>query len=170
MTTLFLLRHAKSSWDDPALPDHDRPLAPRGVKAARRIAEHLQSARIRPELVLCSSARRTRDTLALVEPALATYVTVEIEDELYGAGPSELIERLRRVDSEVDSAMLIGHNPGLQDLAVELAGGGDADALEQLHAKFPTAALATLELTSPWAALASDDATLTSLVLPRRLG
>lgn len=170
MSTLFLLRHAKSSWDDPALPDHDRPLAPRGIKAARRMAGHMQSEGISPELVLCSSARRTRDTLALLEPALGRTVAVEIEDELYGAGPSDLIERLRRVDAELDAVMMIGHNPGLQDLAIELAGGGEAEALEELHEKFPTAALATLELTGSWAALAPGAATMTGLVLPRRLG
>jgi phosphohistidine phosphatase len=166
-----LLRHAKSSWDDPALPDRDRPLAPRGIKAARRIAGHMQASGIRPELVLCSSARRTRDTLALLEPALDAEVAVEIEEQLYGADAADLIERLRRVDEGLGSAMLIGHNPALQDLGIELAGGGDAEALAQLHAKFPTAALATLDLGSGgWAELDPGTASLTSLVLPRRLG
>jgi phosphohistidine phosphatase len=164
------LRHAKSSWDDPALADHDRPLAPRGLKAARRIADHMRSAGIHPELVLCSSAQRARETLALLDPALSADVSVEIEDDLYGADASNLIDRLRRVDPEVDSAMVIGHNPGLEDLAIELAGGGDADALAQLHAKFPTAALATLDLgTGGWAGLDRGTASLTGLALPRRL-
>lgn len=164
------MRHAKSSWDDAALSDAERPLAPRGVKAARRIAGYLRSGGILPELVLCSSARRTRETLALLEPALGPDVAVEVEDELYGAGGSDLIERLRRVDPDVGSAMLIGHNPGLQDLAIELAGSGDAEALEQLHTKFPTGALATLDTGSAgWAGLAPGRATLTRLVLPRRL-
>jgi phosphohistidine phosphatase len=119
--------------------------------------------------VLCSSARRTRDTLALLE--LGKDVAVEIEDELYGAGPPDLLDRLRRVDAQVDSVMMIGHNPGLQDLAVELAGAGDADDLEQLHAKFPTAALATLDLGSGgWSELDRGTASLASLVLPRRVG
>ena len=130
----------------------------------------MRSAGIRPELVLCSSAQRTRETLALLDPALSADVSVEIEDDLYGADASDLIDRLRRVDPEVDSAMVIGHNPGLEDLAIELAGGGDADALAQLHAKFPTAALATLDLgTGGWAGLDRGTASLTGLALPRRL-
>lgn len=171
MPTLFLLRHAKSSWDDPTVPDHERPLAPRGVRGAKQIAEHLSSGGIRPELVLCSSARRTRETLALVRAALGTRVDVRIDDGLYEADASRLIDRLRRVESQADSVMLVGHNPGLQDLAALLAGGGDEDAMTQLHRKFPTAALATLD-TGPtaWDELGPRCASLRSLVTPKRLG
>ena len=170
MSTLLLLRHAKSSWDHPALADRDRPLAPRGEKAARRIAKYLQAEGIRPQLVLCSPARRTRDTLELVRPAIGRDVEVEIEDELYGADALELLDRIRRFDERIESVMLIGHNPGMQDLAIELAGGGERDALEQLHTKFPTAALATFDLGGTrWAELGARQASLTSLVLPRQL-
>ncbi len=124
---------------------------------------------IRPELVLCSSARRTRETLELLQPALEG-VPARIEDELYGADASALLDRLRRVEAHVDAVMLVGHNPGLQDLALDLTGGGDEAAVAQLHTKFPTAALATLDLgTIDWNELGPRRASLTSLVLPRRL-
>ena len=155
---LFLLRHAKSSWDDPALADHDRPLAPRGRKAGTLLREHLRVNRIQISLVLCSSAQRARETLELVQPL----GEVVIERELYGASAEQLLERLRRVPDEHQAVMLIGHNPAIEDLAADLAG----------HAqdKFPTGALATLSFSGPWAELTPGGATLESFVRPRELG
>lgn len=164
--TLYLLRHAKSSWDDPTLPDRERPLAPRGRRDAKRIAKHLVRLEIEPELVLCSSAERTRETLELLRPALGANVLVE--DELYAASSDELLERVRLVPESAASAMLIGHNPGLQQLAVTLASAG-AD-LGRLQAKFPTAALATLTLADrPWSRLEPADAELAAYVVPKEL-
>jgi phosphohistidine phosphatase len=164
--TLFLLRHAKSSWADPTLSDMDRPLAPRGRRDAKRIAEHLRRVGVEPELVLCSTAVRTRETLDLVRATLpASKLT--LEQELYAAGVDALLARIRRVPETVESAMLIGHNPGLHQLALVLASSGDE--LERLEAKFPTAALATLTLTSAWGRVASGDATLAAYVVPKQL-
>ena len=162
----MLLRHAKSSWDDPTLADHERPLAPRGRRDAKRIAKHLRKLGYRPELVLCSSALRTRETLDLVRPAISES-TVVVEDELYAASSADLLARIRRVPDVVSSAMLIGHNPGLQDLALVLSSSGDE--LERLKAKFPTAALATLALAKPWSRLEPADATLAAYVVPKQL-
>ena len=117
---LWLLRHAKSSWDDPGLPDTDRPLAPRGQRAAELLAAHLAASDIRPATVLCSSSLRTRETLATILPALGDALEIHIERELYGAGPAALLERLGRVPNRALSVMLIGHNPGIQYLALEL--------------------------------------------------
>jgi len=167
MHTLYLLRHAKSSWDDPELADHERPLAPRGIRAAKRIADHLSRERIEPELVLCSSAVRTRQTFELIRPAFGSTTTVTFEDSLYAASTEDLLERVRRLPAEVVSAMLIGHNPGLQQLALELASSGNDR--ERLEAKFPTAALATLEVDATWSRLARGDAVLTAYVVPREL-
>jgi phosphohistidine phosphatase len=164
--TLYLLRHAKSSWDDPALADRERPLAPRGRKDGKLLAEHLRKQGIEPELVLCSAAARTRETLELVRPALGG-ATVAVEDELYGASSDELLARLRRVPDEVGSVMVIGHNPGLEQLALGLASTGDE--LARLEEKFPTAALATLALTQAWAALAPGNAVLAAYVVPKQL-
>jgi phosphohistidine phosphatase len=168
--TLLLLRHAKSSWSDPGLRDHERPLAPRGRKAAKRLARYVDSHGLQPELVLCSSARRARETLDLLRPALGAGAEVAFDNDLYGADGGELLGRVRAVTNHVESVMLVGHNPGLQDLAISLAGDGEPGALELLRAKFPTAALAILDLGSTgWARLGPGDARLTRLVLPREL-
>jgi phosphohistidine phosphatase len=169
MHTLYLLRHAKSSWADPSLPDPERPLAPRGRRDAKRIAKHLVRLGIEPELVLCSAAERTRQTLELVRPAIDGTSKVRLEAELYGASSDELLGRLRAVPEAVASVMLIGHNPGLQDLALVLA--SDGAELGRLRAKFPTAALATLTLPkTSWSRLSQADALLAAYVVPKQLG
>ena len=164
--TLLLLRHAKSSWVDPTLPDHDRPLASRGRRDAKRIAKHLAGLEFEPELVLCSSAVRTRETLELVRPALGNS-KVLFEDGLYGASSDELLARIRVVPDAVGSVMLIGHNPGLEQLALLLASSGDE--LRRLETKFPTAALATLAVETTWSRLAPGDAILTAYIVPKQL-
>ncbi len=166
---LYLLRHAKSSWVDPALDDHDRQLAPRGRKSARKMAEHLRATGIRPVLVLCSSALRARQTLEYVAPAFGDVVSIKVERPLYGADEGDLLARLRRVPPSVQSVMVIGHNPGLQFLALTLAARGAQR--ERLEAKFPTAALATLRIPeSPWKELDRGRAELVDLVVPKDLG
>src|SRR6516164_9381167 len=100
---LFVLRHAKSSWDDPGLDDHERPLAPRGRRAVKLLGKHMRSHGIQPDQVLCSPARRTRETLDGAAPGGETL----IEPELYYASAAEILERLRRVPDEVDSVMVI---------------------------------------------------------------
>jgi phosphohistidine phosphatase len=160
---LFLLRHAKSSWDDPRLDDHDRPLAPRGLRASAVMAEHLRQERIAPTLVLCSPARRTRETLERVMPI--DRAEVRIEDELYRASSKDLLQRLREVPDEVDSVMLIGHQPAIQQLALQLAAEGSE--LERLKAKFPTAALATLDFPGGWSGLGRGSAELVAYAKPK---
>jgi phosphohistidine phosphatase len=166
MKRLFLLRHAKSSWDDAGLADHDRPLASRGRRASALIAEHLRRNRIRPVLVLCSSARRTRETLEGVRQALGP-VEVRVERGLYGASSEHLLQRLREVPDGVESVMLVGHQPAIQELAVNLAAEGSE--LKGLRAKFPTAALATLTFACEWRELGTDGAELVAYVKPKQL-
>jgi phosphohistidine phosphatase SixA len=110
MKRVYLLRHAKSSWKVRGVPDHDRPLAPRGRRAAKAIAGHLLEQGIEPELVLCSTALRARQTLERIEPVLGTPV-VRFEPEFYRATAGTLLARLRAVDDAVDSLLLTGHNP-----------------------------------------------------------
>ncbi len=173
MRTLLLLRHAKSSWAEPTVTDHDRPLTPRGIRAAGQIAAHLLSEGTRPALVLCSSARRAQETLDVLRPAIGDSADVRIEHDLYGADATTILRRLGAVDPSVASAMVVGHNPGLQQLAIELSGdgdgGADASALQQLRTKFPTAALATITFDAEWARLKAGRGHLASLVLPRQL-
>jgi phosphohistidine phosphatase len=163
MRLLHLLRHAKSSWDDPALADHERPLAPRGLKASQLIANHVRTAGITPELVLCSTALRARQTLAALLPVLGGNVDIRLEDELYEAGRNEVLARVRDVDNAVSSLLVIGHNPALHELALLLS--GQAEGLD----RFPTGALATLAFPAAWAALDEGGAELQAFVVPREL-
>lgn len=166
----MLVRHAKSSWDDPTLDDHDRPLAPRGRRALPRLRAHLAAGARHPEIVLCSTARRTIDTLAGIRPALADDVDVELDGALYAAGAPVLLSRIRRLDPALTCAMVIGHNPGLHDLAVSLATDAtDANAglLDRLAAKFPTGALATVVFDGDWSDLPEVGGRLADLFTPR---
>ena len=163
---LLLLRHAKSSWDDPGLADHERPLAKRGRQAAERIGAHLRTSGLHPHMALCSSARRTRETLELL--ALEG-CEVHIEEGLYGAADDELLERARELSETIGTAIVIGHNPGLHDLAIRLAGLNPTAVTARLQEKFPTGALAVFETHRTWADLDARTARLSSMVLPREL-
>jgi phosphohistidine phosphatase len=160
MPTLYLLRHAKSSWDDPGLADHERPLAERGLRNAAVLSEHLRDARILPELVLCSTARRARETLAAVLPEFDGETEILVERGLYGSSAEELLERLRAVPEAVRSAMVIAHNPGLEELASRLAGDAAPERL-------PTAALVELSSDGAWAALGDIPCRVVSSTVPR---
>ena len=167
MKRIYLLRHAKSSWKDEDLADHDRPLAGRGRKAAKAIGRHLRAEAIAPELVLCSTALRVRQTLERIEPALSASA-VHYEPELYAASAQTLLERVHRVPDEISSLMLIGHNPALEQLALELA--RPSIERRRLETKYPTGALALLESRgTSWRDLDRDHATLVLFVCPRDL-
>jgi phosphohistidine phosphatase len=161
---LYLLRHAKSSWDEP-LADVDRPLAPRGRKAAKRIAEHVEREGIRPDLVICSTAVRARQTLERVAPALGE-PEVTFDERLYGASEGQLLVRLREVPASVGSVLLVGHNPATAQLLALLAGSG-----APLPAEVPTGALASLSFRADaWSELEPGGASLDAFVVPRELG
>jgi phosphohistidine phosphatase len=167
MKPLYLLRHAKSSWDDPAVPDRERPLAPRGRKATALLAGHIRDAQVAPDLILCSPARRTLETLDGIVAALGRDASIETEEELYGASAGALLERIRAIPGAVPSAMIIGHNPGLQQLAVDLVSAGSAR--EQLEQKYPTGALATLAIECEWHEVDHGAGTLVNFVRPKDL-
>ena len=172
--TLYLVRHAKSDWEDPALADRDRPLAARGRKAASTLAGHIERSGISPALVLCSPARRTMDTLRLIGGSFRDPVEILVENELYGAPMGELLRRLRKVPAPTPSVMLIGHNPAVHELALSLLSSGPSGArnvgdLKQLKVKFPTGAMATLAVPGPWKDLGDEPADLLEFVLPREL-
>ena len=168
MKRVYLLRHAKSSWKDRSLADRDRPLAGRGRRAASAIADHLRAERVRPELVLCSPARRARETLERVEGALGDEVEVVFEEGLYGASEAGLLALLRVLPREVGSVLVIGHNPGLGGLALALASEGTE--LARMREKYPTAALATIDVPADrWSALGRGGGELVAYVRPRDL-
>lgn len=168
MRTLYLLRHAKSSWDDPSLADYDRPLAPRGQRAMPYVADHLRAEGIVPDVVLCSSARRTRETLDRLGDAIPAGCGVRVEDELYDADAEALLERLQALPDGEHRAMVIGHNPAIRQLALLLAASGER--VDRMARKFPTAALATLDASiAAWSDLAPGCAGLTGFVRPKDL-
>jgi phosphohistidine phosphatase len=168
MRRLWLLRHAKSSWNDPGLDDHDRPLAARGRDAAARQARFLAREGIRPSLVVCSSALRARETLAVVLPSLGTDLTVRIDPAGYTFDVDRLLALVRALPDEHLEAMLIGHNPAFEDLASTLAREGDR--LEVLRTKYPTAALAGLVFeTDRWSDVGPAGGRLETFVVPREL-
>jgi phosphohistidine phosphatase len=122
-----------------------------------------------PALVLCSTARRTQDTLDFLRPHLPDTTGISIEDDLYGAPAPLLLARLRLVPDGTPSVLLVGHNPGVEDLVRGLGRHGDAGLIGRVRAKFPTAALATLAFDGPWRALGPDAATLEGFVVPADL-
>jgi phosphohistidine phosphatase len=162
-----VLRHAKSSWDDSALRDFDRPLTRRGARAAAQMAALLAEAASPPTRALCSAARRTQDTLAAVRARLGLHC--EIEESLYLADAASLLARLARIEDGETSVLVVGHNPGLHDLAVALAGSGKPKALRRLAERFPTGAHAELAIGSRWNDLAPGCARLVGLTFPRDL-
>jgi phosphohistidine phosphatase len=168
MKRLWLLRHAKSSWEDPSLPDGDRPLAPRGRHAAVAMAAHIAAERVHPDLVLCSSGLRARQTLAAVLPALGGELVVRIEPGLYTFDARSLLGRLRREEDGITSLMLVGHNPALQELALTLASlGADRPRLAE---KLPTGGLVTIVLPEDsWAEIGDGGAEIAAFVTPRDL-
>jgi phosphohistidine phosphatase len=164
---LLLLRHAKSSWDDPHLADHDRPLAPRGRRAAKSIAAYMKEKGYEPSIVLCSSALRARQTLELITPALPSHTKAEIDPSIYHAGTEDLMTRLRSIPPEVPSVMLVGHNPAMHELLLTLL--SDTAQVEPLKKKFPTAALAVLDGPRDWEHLGPAAAALIDYATPKQL-
>lgn len=165
---LLLVRHVKSAWDDRSLADHDRPLAPRGVNALPLLGEYLVDAAPEPEVVLCSPARRTTDTLAGLRDAVPDEAQVRMEADVYLADASTLLSLLHDIDRDVGCAMIIGHNPGIQDLSIRLVGDGDSELRHQLVTKLPTGAVVTLSFDGTWADLGNGVARLEALFMPRK--
>jgi len=170
MKTIFLMRHAKSSWDDPSLEDIERPLNKRGRKAGKAMAEHFKANAILPQIVLCSTAVRTRQTLDLLKPVLGE-AAVTYDERIYEATLQTLIARLKELPGECDRVLIIGHNPGLERLAHHLAGDqGEAKALARISAKYPTGALAVLSASvDDWDKLAAESCRLDSFTCPSEL-
>jgi phosphohistidine phosphatase len=170
MLTLSLLRHAKSSWKNPTLPDRERPLATRGMTDAPLMGKAMAERGIDPEVVLCSAARRTRDTLALVLPELKIEPRVVYEDSLYHASPAEMLKTLHDLEPGATRVMLVGHNPEIQSLALDLVGSGPKHFRDRLREKYPTAGLAVINFASGlWSSIAVNTGTLNLFLTPREL-
>jgi phosphohistidine phosphatase len=174
MRTIFLLRHAKSDWAHADLQDHDRPLNARGRDAAPKMAAYIETKGYNPELVLCSTARRTVETFDLVKRALGHEVEVKFEEGLYLAEPRQLFERLQWIDDKVKAVMLIGHNPGMAQLAHALSATPDDTDEEKLmrrmSEKFPTCTLAVIKIPAKsWRELKPGSGKLKDFMRPKDL-
>lgn len=171
MLTLSILRHAKSSRDNPRTPDIERPLNERGRDAAPLVGAYLAREKLVPELVLCSTSVRTRETAELVFGALppGKRPPIQFESVLYLASGRTLIARVQK-GGDCRHLMIIGHNPGLQMLALDLIGEGDTAAIGSIEQKLPTAALVVVELDlKAWADVRPGRGTLRSYVTPKTL-
>ena len=166
---LLLLRHAKSSWEHPGLSDHDRPLSDRGRRAARAMARTLAAEGLHLDAVLTSSALRARTTCENVLAPLGPEPEVTVE--LYMASPREMLELVREQGPDVARLAVVGHNPGMENLAMALAGpGSNPKALARLRGKFPTAAMAEFEFDADgWAEVARGAGRLTRFIRPKDL-
>jgi phosphohistidine phosphatase len=166
MKTLHLLRHAKSSWKDPGLDDHDRPLSKRGRETARGIAAYLRRAKIVPDLVICSTAVRARQTLDPIAKAIKPPKVV-LEKGIYEVAQEKIWKHLQRLSKSADCVLLIGHNPGLHDLALSLADAHSDELLPPRGGKFPTGAMASFRFDGAWKKLQPHSAMLFAYTTPK---
>lgn len=178
MLRLWLLRHAKSAWDDPSLDDFARPLSPRGKKACRALARHMAERAIHPDLVLCSPATRTKQTWERLEKRLAADRPPRVpgdprarfDQKLYLAEFPALLGLVRATPAAIRELLVIGHNPGLEEFAQRLTGTSAGDALSRLAEKYPTGGLAELTFTAKtWGQVAEKGGFLASFVVPAQL-
>jgi len=169
MLRLLLLRHAKSSWADPGLDDLDRPLTRRGTEAARIMGRRIATLGLEPELVLCSPARRARDTWKIVAEQFRSAPRSLIEESVYDFGNGDrLLSAIRAAGSDAQTLMLVGHNPSIERLAQRLAGSGEAKLRQRLERKYPTAALAVLHFGSAaWSGIADGQGELVHFIRPK---
>ena len=167
MKSLHLLRHAKSSWKDPGLNDHDRPLSKRG-QTAKMMAAYLRRAKIAPDLVICSTAMRALQTLDPIAKAKKPPKIV-LEREIYGGTQRALWEQLWNLPESANSVLLIGHNPALHNLALELAHDDLNNLLPSTGGNFPTGAMASFRFDGAWKALEPHGAVLASFITPKAI-
>jgi phosphohistidine phosphatase len=170
MKRLTVLRHAKSSWDDPNLDDFNRPLNDRGWKAARRMGRELSLRGMRFDLVLASAAARVRETIDGVQENYDFDAPIRFEPRIYEATEVDLLSLIRALPETVSAPLLVGHNPSLERLIAELTHDDDRGLRERVAAKFPTAALAVVELPAErWADVTPGSGKIVELILPKDL-
>jgi phosphohistidine phosphatase len=170
--SLILLRHAKSAWPDD-VPDHDRPLAPRGRRDAPAAGRWLRRSGNLPDRVLCSTARRARETWQLAEDNLGAQPQTVFEARVYGASVGDLLGLVCQTPVTVGTLLVVGHDPAVRGLTLDLVGDAsddaEAEALARVRAKYPTAAIAVLTFTGSWPDLAREQAWLAKFVTPSDL-
>jgi phosphohistidine phosphatase len=170
MRRLMLLRHAKSDWSAPGGRDLDRALSSRGREAAPKMGAYMARHALVPDLILASPATRVAETLEHILPAFKTAPKVRREERIYESGADTLLAVIKETPKTVHSLLLVGHNPGMAELASLLIAAGDIAARQQLIEKFPTAALAVIDFPfDDWAKLHPKAGRLDRFVVPRAL-
>jgi phosphohistidine phosphatase len=170
MKRLTLLRHAKSSRDESGRDDLDRPLNDRGWKAARRMGKELKHRNFRFDLVLASTAARVRETIDGLQEKFDFDCEIRFDPELYLASPETLIFAVQTLRESVGAPLIVGHNPGLERLAIELTRDDERGLRDRIAEGFPTGALAVIELPADrWAGVAPATGKIVELILPREL-
>lgn len=170
MKMLTLLRHAKSDWNDPRQRDFDRPLNRRGQAAARAIGQAMQAEGMRFDFVLASPAARVVETLEGLAEACGRDFAPAFDPDLYLASPATLLDKVHEIPDDAASLLIVGHNPGLEQLTLRLSGTGDDRLLAAAAEKYPTATLAAIRFdVGSWTEVAADQGTLTRFLRPRDL-
>ena len=171
MKKLTILRHAKSSWEESNLADFNRPLNDRGWKAARRVGRELKKRGIEFDLCVASTAARVRETLdGLIEGYGQPDFEISFEPRIYEASPATLLAIVRKMPDSSEAPLLVGHNPGLHQLVLELARDDGKRLRDRVSAKFPTAALATIEFkVGRWAGIEPGCGEISELIFPKEL-
>jgi phosphohistidine phosphatase len=170
MKTLLLLRHAKSSWDDPSLDDFDRPLNSRGLRAAPAMGAWIRKQGLVPDRVLCSAACRARETWEGVSGVLGETPEVTVLRSLYLAEPEGILDLVRKVEPGYETLLVVGHNPGFEDLVRALAQRGKPRGVEGIPDRMPTGALAVFRFdVDDWREVGSGAGVLEHFVRPRDL-
>ncbi|MBA8903587.1 histidine phosphatase family protein [Phyllobacterium sp. P30BS-XVII] len=169
MLRLMLLRHAKSDWPD-GIDDHDRPLAGRGRHASPLMTEYMAQEGLRPDLAIVSTARRTMETWKLVRPAFAREIDWREEARIYEAPARVIVDIVRSTEPAIRSLLIVGHNPGLHDVALQLIGNGKEADLARLRLKYPTAGLVVIDFKAKsWSDLAEKTGQLDRFVTPKMI-
>jgi len=170
MRRLMLLRHAKSDWSAPGARDRDRPLSPRGREAAPKMGAYMARHALVPDLIVASPATRVAETLEHLLPAFRQAPKIRRDDRLYETGANTLLDVIKEAPKSAHSLLLVGHNPGIAELAALLMASGDVEARQQLIEKFPTAALAVIDFPlDDWSKLHPKAGRLDRFVMPRAL-
>jgi phosphohistidine phosphatase len=169
MKTLTLLRHAKSGWDDPVARDFDRPLNAKGKRAAAMVGRHMRTLELAFDHAIASPAVRVVETLAQIESGYGRTIAPAMDRRVYLASAVTLLDVVHGFPAEAARALLIGHNPGLEDLVLMLVADGADPLRDAVEDKYPTASIAQLQFEGDWSDLATGTARLTRFVRPRDL-
>ncbi|WP_068314620.1 SixA phosphatase family protein [Polycladidibacter hongkongensis] len=170
MLRLLLMRHAKSDWGDPRLPDCERPLNTRGEAAAQDMAAFMAAHHMLPELVLCSTSLRTRMTLSPLLPYLSNECRLITLEDLYQGGGPDYVETICAYGGLSQNLLVLGHMPNIQQTASELCGGGNPALIDDMEEKYPTAALSVIAFDkNRWSEISRKEGRMVSFIKPREL-